>query len=363
MTRDRVLLLGDYGAFGRYIADQLAGTGNLVIAGRSEVRGRGFADSIAAEFVSCDLNDSESVLRVIAGAGLVINAAGPFRLSAYSIPRLCIGQGCHYLDLADGRQYLTGISELDQAARASGVFVCSGASTTPAVTSALAAHLARGIPGIRSIRIALTAGNKNEPGVSTFASILSYAGAPIRLWRKSHWVQAPGWGEAEFVNFPNIGRRRVQLCDVADLDLFPACFGAEEVTFKAGVELRLFNDGLAVLGGLRMIWPGLKLEKLAGPLVRISRLFKGLGSYSGAVAVWVVGPAGETRSAALVARRDGPRIPTSPAVLLARKFLAGNPPPSGAYPCAGLLDLGELTDYLSPYGILLFKGDERGWFI
>jgi NAD(P)-dependent dehydrogenase (short-subunit alcohol dehydrogenase family) len=358
-----VLLLGGYGAFGRHIADQLAGTGKLVIAGRSAARGRSFADSIGAEFVTCDLNDSESVLRPVAEAGLVINAAGPFRPGAYSIPRLCIEQGCHYIDLADGRQYVTEVTGLDQAARASGVFVCSGASTTPAVTSALAAHLAQGASGVRSIRIALTAGNKNTPGVSTFASILSYAGADIRVWRNSHWVQAPGWGEAEFVEFPTIGRRRIQLCDVPDLDLFPHRFGAEEVTFKAGVELLLFNYGLAALSGLRMIWPGLKLEKLAGPLVRISRLFKGLGSYSGSVAVWLVGQDGETRSAALAAHRDGPRIPTSPAVLLARKFLAGNPPPSGAYPCAGLLDLAELTDYLSPYGILLFEGDERGWFI
>jgi hypothetical protein len=41
-----------------------------------------------------------------------------------------IEQGCHYIDLGDGRDYVAGITELHESAKAQKVFVCVGASTT-----------------------------------------------------------------------------------------------------------------------------------------------------------------------------------------------------------------------------------------
>jgi hypothetical protein len=357
----RVLLLGGTGAFGSLIADQLAGSNHLTLVGRDAVRGGARAKSIGAEFVSCDLADPDALGRLLAGSLLVINAAGPFRPGHYSIPELSIAAGCHYIDLADDRRYVSRFPELDRAAKSAGVFACTGASTTPAVTYALAAGLCAEAPKIRTLKIALTAGNKNKPGVSTFASILSYAGAPVRVWRGGRWQESTGWGEAESVRFPVIGRRRVQLCDVADLELFPRLFQAEEVVFKAGVELPLFNFALGALAGLRTIFHRINLPRLAGPLVRMSRWFRFFGSYQGAVAVWVTPAEGQPLSLALVAPANGARIPTAPPVLLARKILAGEAPPAGAFPCTGFLSLGELEEYLAPFGIFKVAGDERGW--
>src|SRR6185436_4899352 len=98
----------------------------------------------------------------LSDAHLVINASGPFQARDYSIPQACIEQGCHYIDLGDGREYVAGISQLHERAKARGVFVCVGASTTPAVTSAAVAELRSHFPHIRSIKVALNAGNKNQ---------------------------------------------------------------------------------------------------------------------------------------------------------------------------------------------------------
>jgi hypothetical protein len=60
------------------------------------------------------------------------------------------------------------------------------------------------------------------------------------------------------------------------------------------------------------------------------------------------------RSATILAPRNGPRIPTSPAVLLARKILLNGPPAIGAYPCVGFMTLKELEDYLGQFEITVF---------
>jgi hypothetical protein len=298
----------------------------------------------------------------VAGARLVVNASGPFPARDYSIPQVCIEHGCHYLDLGDGREYVSEIGQLHESAQARGLFVCVGASTTPAITSAVVADLRPHFRKVRSIKVALTAGNRNPVGVSTIASILAYVGLPVRVWQGRRWRAVPGWGLGEFITFPQpVGRRRVQLCDVPDLELFPSLFDADSVVFKAGVELTPFNYLIGGLALLRQLHPALNLPALAGPLVFFSKLFKWLGTFHGSFAVWVTGDTGEVRSLAFVAPRNGLRVPTAPAVLLARKVLTGTGTAPGAFPCVGLLSLAEFAAYLEPFGIFVVRGNGGRW--
>jgi hypothetical protein len=171
-----------------------------------------------------------------------------------------------------------------------------------------------------------------------------------------------GWSLGEFVNFPQpVGRRRVQLCDVPDLELFPRLFEANSVVFKAGVELTLFNHAIGALARLRRLRPSLNLPALARPLVTLSKLFKALGTWHGSCAVWLSDDTGQERQLALVAPRNGPRVPTAPAVLLVRKILSGHVPALGALPCIGLINLAEFADYLAPFGIFIVLGEDGQW--
>jgi saccharopine dehydrogenase-like NADP-dependent oxidoreductase len=364
VNKRKVLILGGYGAFGRHIAEDLANHSDaqIVIAGRRAATGQAFADSLAASLVQCDATHPASLKAAVRGAGLVINASGPFQAQDYSIPQACIDAGSHYIDLADGREYVANIAALHEAARRQNVFVCAGASTTPAVTSALVAELAPQLGKIRSIQVALNAGNKNQPGVSTIASILSYVGRPVQVWQDGRWRKMTGWSGGQFVDFPApVGRRRVQLCDVPDLALFPQHFGAENVMFKAGVELTVLNYAIGALGIFKRIAPILDLPSLARPLVVMSNLFKPFGSLRGGCAVWVTDVEGRQKSAALIARKNGPRIPGSPAILLARKLLAGGITDRGAFPCIGFLSLAEFAEFLAPHDIFVARGENGVW--
>jgi len=363
MTHPRVVILGGYGTFGSLIAEPLArADAQVILAGRDERKGQARAAALQAGFVRCDARSSASLQAAVAGAQLVINAAGPFQARDYSIPQRCLEHGCHYIDLGDGREYVAGIGHLHERAQAQAVFVCVGASTTPAITSAAVAELQPHVSQIRSLKVALTAGNKNQAGVSTIASILAYVGMPVRVWQDGQWRQRRGWGLGEFIDFPRpVGRRRVQLCDVPDLELFPSLFQADSMVFKAGVELTVLNYAIGALAGLRTLCPALNLPALAGLLVSLSKLLKSLGTWHGSVAVWVTDPQGQEKALAVVAPQQGPRVPSAPAVLLARKLLSGGLQARGAFPCVGFISLAEYAQYLAPFGIFIVRGENGVW--
>src|SRR5258705_11584565 len=350
----KIVVLGGYGTFGSLISEQLVDSANVVIAGRDRERGQKYADSIRANYVLCNAKDKKSLQKAVSGAFIVINASGPFLPRDYSIPHTCIEENSHYMDLADDREYVKEFIQLDELAKEREIFSCTGASTTPAVTHALVSQLSSQFPDMQSIRIYLSAGNKNKPGVSTFESILSYVGTPIYVWNHSQWESFVGWGSTEYFEFPPpVGKRLVQLCNVTDLELFPKLFEADKVIFKAGLELPIFNLGLSVLAQVKRRLPQINLPVLAEPLVKISRLFKNFGSFSGGALVILEDKSGNKKSLAFVTSYNGPRIPTSPSVILARKILRDGPPAYGAFPCVGFISLGEFRNYLEPFGILL----------
>jgi hypothetical protein len=218
----------------------------------------------------------------------------------------------------------------------------------------LADELRPALAEIRSIKVALNAGNRNSAGVSTIATILSYVGLPVQVWKEGEWRTMRGWSAGEFVMFPApVGRRRVQLCDVPDLTLFPKRFQADNVIFKAGVELTILNYAIGLFGQVRRIFPSLNLPALARPLVTFSKLFKPLGTLHGGCGVWVTDVNGRQESLAVIAHENGPRIPGSPAILLAQKLLTGQTKDVGAFPCMGFLNMAEFAEFLAPYNVFV----------
>lgn len=355
--RRKVVILGGYGTFGSFISEELSHSADVVVAGRNQAKGQKFAESLGAEFSLCDARDNASLRAAIKGANIVINASGPFFPNDYGIPRACLEENCHYIDLADNRAYVVNFHKLHDLAQDRQVFACTGASTAPAVTYALICELQRELTDIHSIQIYLSAGNKNKAGPSTFESILSYAGAPVHIWDDGQWKRIMGWDLREHFRFPNpVGKRLVQVCDIPDLELFPQLFEVDGVIFRAGLELPIFNIGLSLLAQLKKQFPQIKLPALVKPLIGISSLFKNFGSYAGSVLVKVDNKKGQSKTLALVTSHNGPRIPTAPAVLLTRKILQNGPPNPGAFPCIGFISTNDFVNYLEPFGIKLIPG-------
>src|SRR5688572_23218602 len=137
-----IVVLGGYGNFGRRIVAALAREPEcrVFVCGRNIAQATQVArqEGGGAEPLSLDCHAASfsSELRRI-GATLVIHTAGPFQRQSYAVPKACIAAGAHYFDLADGREFVCGVNSLDAAARVIDVLVVSGASSLPALSSAV----------------------------------------------------------------------------------------------------------------------------------------------------------------------------------------------------------------------------------
>jgi saccharopine dehydrogenase-like NADP-dependent oxidoreductase len=117
MSNQKVVVLGGYGTFGSLISSEIAKSTNVTIAGRNRDTGQKFADSINADFSWCDAKDDRSLRNTIAGTQIVIKHRSflPERLFN---PKVCI-ENCHYIDLADDREYVKNFSKINRLAKRS----------------------------------------------------------------------------------------------------------------------------------------------------------------------------------------------------------------------------------------------------
>ena len=192
----RIVVLGGYGNFGARICRALAGrsSAEIIAAGRDpdtgslpaqvgraklDVQARNFAAALA------DLSPS-----------LVVHCAGPFQGQGYHVAEAALAARAHYIDLADGRDFVANFAErINRPARAANLLAVSGASTLPALSSAVIDNVSRRLADVEEIRIVIAPPQRAERGTATLAGIVSYAGKPFKWLSGGEWADAYGWQE------------------------------------------------------------------------------------------------------------------------------------------------------------------------
>lgn len=358
----RVVLIGATGVFGSRIARRLACDPRfeLVLAGRHRPALEALREELgdaSAEVSTLDVTGPglSAVLAQLAPQ-LVIHTAGPFQGQDYRVAEACLACGSDYVDLADGRDFVSGIGRLDERARQVGRLLVSGASSVPALSSAVVDALLPRFSALQSIEHAINPGNRTPRGDATVASILGYCGRPIRVWRDGRWQHAHGWMSGRRQLFP-FGRRRVGVCEVPDLELFPIRYPqVRTVLFRAGLELPLLQAGTWCAAWLVRLGLIRNLAAYAPSLRRLSEHFIRFGSDAGGMVVELAGQGSDGASLRLrwwldAAAGDGPQVPVTPAVVLAQRLADGLVAAKGAQPCMGLLTLDQLTDGFAAYAL------------
>lgn len=348
----RILIVGGYGAFGALLAERLAREPglSLVLAGRDLSRAEAFVRSLRGAVASLEaaVVDAQTVTAAelsAIGAGVVINASGPFQTHDYRLARAAIAAGCHSIDLADARAFVTGITSLDAEARAANVAVISGASSVPGLSSAVYLALRSRFARVRTLEIGLSPGNHFTPGEATTASVLSGVGQPIVTRENGRDRTVYGWQGLRRRTIPGLGQRLFGYVDVPDLDLFPAAdANLETVHFQAGVEVGAFHVALWMLSGLVRAGLVANVAGLTRPLLRAKQALHFLGTDRGGLILSLSGEDLAGRPVQVdwslaATHGHGPYIPTVASALLAKSLLRGAGPKPGARPCFGLFSL------------------------
>ena len=360
----KTLVLGGYGNFGTRICRALAGDPaiQLLVGGRDRVRAETLAHEVGggAQGVAIDLAGPgfADELRKL-GVELLIHTAGPFQQQAYGVAEAAASAGCHYIDLADGRRFVCDFaSALTPAFRAQGRVAISGASTVPALSSAVIDHLCAGWQRIDTIDICIAPAQTAPRGRATIEAVLSYCGEPVQVWTEGRWQAQPGWGRPVRVAFARLRPRLGALCDIPDLELFPTHYRvARRVMFRAALEVGLTQRAFALLSRLRVLGVLPRPQRMAGLLNAVSPALDFLGTALGGMVVRVAGADAQggdvARSWHIAADHDhGPEIPCMAAILLARKLATGTALPVGAHACVSLLKLAEFQPEFDRWGMV-----------
>jgi saccharopine dehydrogenase-like NADP-dependent oxidoreductase len=353
-----VLVIGGYGFFGARICGALSKNPaiRLLIAGRNSDNARRLAQQLGlaadqAVGIDADSPGLREILRRLR-VGTVIHTGGPFQGQDYAVPRACISAGCHYIDLADGRQFVAGIGALDSAAKERGLVVTSGASSVPALSSAVVDRYLPDFERLESIRIGISSGAR-APGLATVRGVFSYAGKPVRTLQDGSWATKFGWRGLEQHQFPlPLGRRWLGTCEIPDLDILPRRYpSAKTVAFKAGFASDAGHLIVWALAGLVKVGVLSSMASFARPLNRISRWIEPIVSDKGGmfVALDGLGRKGQRHRVTwnlIAGHNHGPFIPCGASIVLANKIAEGAELPTGAMPCVGLLTVTEYLDAL-----------------
>ena len=356
----KILILGGYGTFGGRLAQLLADEPRLtlLIAGRSAEKAAAFCYNLAssAQLLPLVFDRYGDIKTQLAASNpdIVVDASGPFQMygtAPYRVVEGCIAERIHYLDLADGSDFVKGISTYDEAAKSRGIFVLSGVSSFPVLTAAVVRKLSQGLRSVYSIKGGIAPSPYAGVGLNVIRAIAGYAGQPIRLMRDGK--ESIGYALTETMRYTicppgklPLRNTRFSLVDVPDLQIIANDWpGLDSIWMGAGPVPEILHrvlNGLAWLVRWKIIPTLHSFANIFHHAINILRW----GEHRGGMFVSVEGShengSKVERSWHLLAEgSDGPLIPSMAIEAIVRQMLDNKIPPAGARPATHDLELEE----------------------
>lgn len=363
MNIKRLLILGGYGNFGRYIAKVLGKNPNiqLIIAGRHPEKAQALIKTLdlihPAQAIYCDIFQNITKILEDICPDIVIHTSGPFQGQDYTVVNACIKYGCHYIDLADSRDFVYGIRRFDAIAKEKKLFLCSGASSVPALSSAIVENFRDQFSTLETLDYAIATAQLTNQGLATTAGVLSYAGKPFYSLINGKQQRIYGWQNLRIKTFWQLNKRFLGNCDIPDLALFPECYPQlKTIRFQAGLELKPLQLILFFMSWLVRLHCLPTLNQFAKTMLKISHYFNFLGHDDTGFYMTLAGldyqkKLKQLRFEIYAQHGDGLYIPCIPSIFLAERLSTDSLHRTGATACVGEISLPEYLDALKRLGL------------
>jgi saccharopine dehydrogenase-like NADP-dependent oxidoreductase len=251
----KVVVLGGYGHYGRYIARKLAErsvVSTLVVAGRSLEKAQAQAGLLGAKAVAAriDLFETADVPDAVRGADLIVNAAGPDHLTVVPALRLAIAADADYCDLNISWRATEAALAMRQDAQAAGITAITGIGAFPGLFSLLAMQGVDRFDRVKALRIGYcmsvqaafgdpndgAAAHTAQPGLgAALAAVIHGFSGMARQFVDGRHADLPAFGPAYKLPLMGGGAIEVHTQGSAEPITLPESIpGIEEVTMGAG---------------------------------------------------------------------------------------------------------------------------------
>jgi short subunit dehydrogenase-like uncharacterized protein len=160
-----LLIYGATGYMGRLIAREATSRGlRPILAGRSPDRVQQLANTEALPHRAASVESPDGLSAMLRDVDVVLNAAGPFRVTAPALARACIEHGVHYIDVSGEYAVIEQLARLDGQARDRGVMLMPGAGFDVVASDCMAAWVARRVREPQQLSIGLSGLNAISRG-------------------------------------------------------------------------------------------------------------------------------------------------------------------------------------------------------
>jgi short subunit dehydrogenase-like uncharacterized protein len=245
-----LLVYGANGYTGELIARQAVARGlRPVLAGRDGEAVARLAAELGLLHRVFPLDEPAAVDAGLAGMTAVLHAAGPFSRTSRPMADGCLRGRVHYLDVTGEGVVFAALAKRDAEARAAGVTLLPGVGFDVVPSDALAAHLARRLPGATRLTLAFQAIGRPSRGTTLTALEGIHLGGMVRRGGKLTRVPA-AWRIRDF----DFGRGPVRCMTIPWGDVWTAWHSTGipdiEVYMAAPAGLRAFSMASRHLGPL-----------------------------------------------------------------------------------------------------------------
>ena len=260
-----IWIFGATGLSGRAIARELVrGGADVVLVGRDEDKLASVGQSIGGSPSHRVVSGLAELVELIGAEkpDVVVNAVGPYGLTALPLARACLAAGAHYVDQANELEPVQQLLELDADARGRGVTLLTGAGFGVLATEALVVELrGDGSPAARAMVAALPA--VQQLGSSVLASAVDAIAYGGRRYRDGRLVRRRLGADYERVPIPHAPARDALAVPTGELEATRRASGAGDVLaysseVPTGPLVRTVLPAVSALLALRPIRAGIQ---------------------------------------------------------------------------------------------------------
>jgi short subunit dehydrogenase-like uncharacterized protein len=258
LSDDAFLIYGASGFTGRLIVQQALARGlRPILAGRDPGALEALARPDQLEWRAASLQDEAALRRLLSGVKVVLNAAGPFRMTAEPLLRACLDASAHYLDI--GGEYATVelLASFHRVALERGCMVLASVGFDVVASDCMAAWVAQRLPEARSLWIGITGLNAISRGSAETVLDQDGRGVAVRRDGQLGFVK-PGSLVREF----DFGQGLRRATAVGWVDVASAFYttGIPNITvYYEETALMRLGQGMARFGSLLARAPALRL--------------------------------------------------------------------------------------------------------
>ncbi|PWV51506.1 short subunit dehydrogenase-like uncharacterized protein [Chitinophaga sp. S165] len=202
MQRNSILLYGANGYTGELIARYASQYGlQPILAGRKKTAIEALAKELGLPFRIVGLDDSAALQAALEDISLVIQAAGPYHITAQPMIDACIATNTHYIDLNGDLDVFELLQGYDKQAKAKDIMILPGAGFDVVPTDCLALFLKQQLPDADHLTIAFAViGSALSRGTSI--STLHKLGTPGATRKNGQIAYEPMGKKGMSVTFP-----------------------------------------------------------------------------------------------------------------------------------------------------------------